>query len=214
MKSEPQKAETIRRALSSSSSLAISLPLSGGVFELEIVDERPGFLAFYAKDGMSLFKNEGGGHRWQRVPPNERRGRVHTSTVTVAVLDPTPVERHVLDLAEVDIIATRGTGPGGQHRNTTNSCIVATHRPTKITARVDMRSQHRSKELALQILAAKLGNMVAEKAANTTNQARQSQIGSGMRGDKIRTYRTQDDRVKDHRTNRSWRLSAWAQGDW
>lgn len=171
-------------------------------------------MSFYCQRGLALFKDEGGGHRWQRVPPNERRGRVHTSTVTVAVLDPHPQEKLTLNLADVEIVATRGTGPGGQHRNTTNSCIVATHRPTKLTARVDMRSQHRSKELALQILAAKLKAIADEKVSGEANATRAAQIGSGMRGDKVRTYRTQDDQVKDHRTGKSWRLSAWSQGFW
>lgn len=179
-----------------------------------MIDERPGLLAFFVPGGWETFKAEGGGHRWQRVPPTERRGRVHTSTVTVAVLDPKNNEISTLRHSDVEIVATRGTGPGGQHRNTTNSCIVATHRPTKIRVRVDMRSQHQSKELALQILGSKIKALADEASASTENRSRQDQIGSGMRGDKIRTYRTQDDRVTDHRSGRNWRLRDWASGAW
>lgn len=190
------------------------MPQSGGAFSLEVIDERPGFLAFYVPNGWDTFCKEGGGHRWQRVPPNERRGRVHTSTVTVAVMEPRTARPGDVSLADVEIVATRGTGPGGQHRNTTNSCIVATHRPTGLRARVDMRSQHRSRELALQILSAKLRAEAEGEAADSENAQRQAQIGSGMRGDKIRTYRTQDDRVTDHRTGKGWRLRDWTAGAW
>lgn len=171
-------------------------------------------LVMHIPDGWHLFSQEGGGHRWQRVPPTERRGRVHTSTVTVAVMKPRDSGPTTLKLSEVDIVATRGTGPGGQHRNTTNSCIVATHRKTGLKARVDMRSQHQSKALALQILEAKLNALETGAASSDENRSRQAQIGSGMRGDKIRTYRTQDDRVTDHRTGRTWRLQDWATGIW
>lgn len=211
---ERPKAGTIPSPSSWSSSSATRRRPSGGVFSVDVFDSRPGFIAFYAAGGMGLFSAEGGGHRWQRVPPNERRGRVHTSTVTVAVLDPHPPTSFRLNLGDVSIVATRGTGPGGQHRNTTNSCIVATHRPSGLTARVDMRSQHRSRALALEILSAKLSGRAERANAESANRVRQEQIGSGMRGDKIRTYRTQDDRVTDHRTNRTWRLRDWAQGSW
>lgn len=161
-----------------------------------------------------LFRNEAGGHRYQRVPPTEKRGRVQTSTVTVAVLDPDAPVRFKLNEADVDIQTTRGSGPGGQHRNKTDSCVVATHKPSGLTVRVDMRSQHQSRSVALQILGARLADAEEDRARNARASARKEQVGSGMRGDKVRTYRSQDDRVTDHRTNRTWSLKSWSRGQW
>lgn len=114
----------------------------------------------------------------------------------------------------MDIQTTRGSGPGGQHRNKTDSCVVATHRPSGLTVRVDMRSQHQSRAMALQILAAKLADAAESGVRQAQASIRREQVGSGMRGDKIRTYRSQDDRVTDHRTNRTWSLRAWSRGAW
>ncbi len=148
------------------------------------------------------------------MPPTEKRGRVHTSTITVAVLDPVAADRYELDMRDVDIKKTLGTGPGGQHRNKTESCVIATHRPTGIAARVDMRSQQQSLSMALRILSAKLADIEAVERDKGRNAERRTQVGSGMRGDKIRTYREQDDRVTDHRTHATFRLSLWMRGDW
>lgn len=148
------------------------------------------------------------------MPPTEKRGRVQTSTVTVAVLDPDAPTRFKLNEADVDIQTTRGSGPGGQHRNKTDSCVVATHRPSGLTVRVDMRSQHQSRSTALQILAARIAEAEEERARSARANDRKAQVGSGMRGDKIRTYRAQDDRVTDHRTNASWSLKTWLRGQW
>lgn len=181
-----------------------------------MTDERAGFVSvlFEGRGAKSLFADESGGHRWQRVPPTERHGRVHTSTVTVAVLDPCAGERFVLDLREVEIKKSLGTGPGGQHRNKTESCVTATHRPTGVAVRVDMRSQHQSLAMALRILATKLADADATQRKAHRDGERRGQVGSGMRGDKIRTYRTQDDRVTDHRTNGTFALRAWMRGEW
>jgi peptide chain release factor 1 len=169
---------------------------------------------FTGKGAKALFEREAGGHRWQRVPPNDKRGRVQTSTVTVAVLDPDQISRFVLDEREVDIVTTLGSGPGGQHRNKTESCVVATHRGSGLTVRVDMRSQNQSRTMALRILGARLAELERTRAAASREAERRRQVGSGMRGDKIRTYRTQDDRVTDHRTNAAWSLRRWLRGDW
>lgn len=171
-------------------------------------------MLFEGRGAKALFANEAGGHRWQRVPPTEKRGRVQTSTVTVAVLERVTEARFALDMRDVDIKKTLGTGPGGQHRNTTQSCVIATHRPTGLVARVDMRSQHQSLAMALRILAAKLGDAAERQRLESRNAARRTQVGSGMRGDKVRTYRAQDDRVVDHRTNQTFRLSLWMRGQW
>lgn len=169
-------------------------------------------MLFEGKGAKRLFKNEAGGHRWQRVPPTEKRGRVHTSTVTVAVLDPNVGSRFRLAESDVEIRTTRGSGPGGQHRNKTDSCVVATHKPTGTKVRVDMKSQHQSRTVALQILAAKLAEEQAGKSASDRNRTRKNQIGCGMRSDKVRTYRVRDNIVTDHRTGAKFKFKRFIQG--
>jgi peptide chain release factor 1 len=166
-------------------------------------------------EGESLdhLRLEAGGHRWQRVPPTERKGRVHTSTVTVAVLDPQDPKTPQLDPAEVRITLTRGSGPGGQHRNKVETCVVAIHEPTGLSVRIDGRSQAANRKMALAILATKLADQRAAAACTVQNRSRQEQVGSGMRGDKVRTYRVRDDQVVDHRTGQKFRLSAWMRGE-
>lgn len=162
----------------------------------------------------TLFQNEAGGHRWQRIPPTEKRGRVQTSTVTVAVLEPEMEERFQLPAHEVEISVTRGSGPGGQNRNMTNSCVIATHKPTGISVRIDMKSQQQGRKMALGILGARIKQQKQDQVSSGRSEERRQQVGSGMRGDKVRTYRTQDDRVTDHRTGQTWRLSSWIKGEW
>jgi protein subunit release factor A len=155
--------------------------------------------------------NEPGGHRIQRIPPTERRGRVHTSTVTVAILDPDRPQTTILD-RDLRIEWYSGTGAGGQHRNKhQNSCRI-THLPTGIMA----TAQCRSRENSLTEARSSIMQRVTAAAQNrvTTEQAedRRQQVGSGMRGDKIRTYRFQDDVVQDHRTGRRAQVSAVMRG--
>lgn len=189
---------------------------SGGVFDSELLESQPGLIivSFKGNGTKNLFGNEAGGHRWQRIPPTEKRGRVHTSTVTVAVLDPQNINSYILDEKDVEFKVSRGSGPGGQHRNKTESCVTAIHKPTKLSVRIDMRSQHQSKEMAIKILSAKLSIAESESNRNSRDFVRKEQVGSGMRGDKIRTYRQQDDQVNDHRTGKTWKLSKWIKGDW
>jgi peptide chain release factor 1 len=130
------------------------------------------------------------------------------------VLDPEGEDRFQLNESEVSIVAARGSGPGGQHRNKTESCIVATHKPTGLIVKIDMRSQHQSKMMALQILSARLAQQQREAFTNARAAKRKSQLGAGQRGDKRRTYRFQDDRVTDHVTGKTWKLSKWLRGDW
>ena len=114
-------------------------------------------LRITGRGAAAAFAREAGGHRWQRVPPNEKRGRVHTSTVTVAVLDE-PSE-HELRIApeDLDESFTRGTGPGGQHRNKRETAVVLRHVPTGITVRVDGgRSRHLNRQSALGLLRSRL----------------------------------------------------------
>jgi protein subunit release factor A len=124
---------------STSSSRSTRSSLRGAVFSLDVLDTRPGLTVFQAtgKRAWETFQNEPGGHRWQRVPPTEKRGRVHTSTVTVAVLsEPTEVELH-LDPRDLEWTATRGSGAGGQKRNVTANAVQLKHKPSCMMVRVE-----------------------------------------------------------------------------
>jgi peptide chain release factor 1 len=159
------------------------------------------------------FAHEPGGHRWQRVPPTERSGRVHTSTVTVAVLpEPSPCTLNLPD-KDLDWKTTRGGGPGGQNVNKVETCVVLTHRPTGLVVRCQTeRSQFRNKQLALEVLSARLQERIDSEAHGSRAGDRKAQVGSGMRGDKRRTIRTQDGQVHDHVTGRKWRYADYVAG--
>lgn len=161
------------------------------------------------------FGNEAGGHRWQRVPPTERRGRVHTSTVTVAVLpEPTDIEV-TLRPQDLEITACRGSGAGGQHRNVTDSAIQVRHKPTGLIAKCESeRSQHRNKANAIAVLRARVWEHMKATADRQRGRDRRVQIGSGMRGDKRRTIRCQDGHVRDHITGQSWNYEKYIAGLW
>ena len=151
---------------------------------------------------LSGLYNESGGHRIQRVPPTERKGRVHTSTVTVAITDPTEVAIKVAD-SDLRIEWYSGTGAGGQHRNKhQNSCRI-THIPSGTVATAQCRSRQNSLDQALSTIHKTVDKQVQNQYNNSIANDRKQQVGSGMRGDKIRTYRFQDDVVKDHVTNKS-----------
>jgi peptide chain release factor 1 len=169
------------------------------VFSLELLDNRPGIIRIRVsgEKALSLFKCEGGLHQWQRVPPTEKRGRVHTSTITIAVLPEIPTYQIKIDKRELDWKTCRGSGAGGQHRNVTDSAVQLTHIPTKIKIRCESeRSQHANKETALQILAARLKEAGENEQAESYNNNRKNQVGSGERGvQKVRIIRLQDDVV-------------------
>jgi len=158
-------------------------------------------LLFAGKDAAGLFRHEGGKHCVQRVPPTEKRGRRQTSIVTVAVTEPVQeIGISKLNMSEVTIMTKRGSGPGGQHRNKTESCVVARHNPTGISVTIDGREQHANKRLALRILAGKLEKAKVETAHILSANAKREQVGNGGRADKIRTYNFIDSRAVDHRT--------------
>ena len=163
---------------------------------------------------MEAFQNEGGGHRWQRVPPTEKRGRVHTSTVTVAVMrEPTPSEM-ALPRSDLRFKTCRGSGAGGQHRNVTDSAVQLTHIPTGTTVRCESeRSQHKNRRKAEALLRARL--LCAEQQASSASDAatRRAQVGSGMRGDKRRTIRLQANTVVDHVLGTRMRAKAYVRGE-
>ena len=149
---------------------------------------------------------EAGGHRWQRVPPTERSGRVHTSTVTVAAFEVLDEAKFVLRDTDIEVRTTKDSGPGGQHRNKTESCVVMKHRPTGLEAKASEKSQHQNRRTARMVLEARVKAHYDEIDRNKLDANRKAMVGSGMRGDKIRTYRERDDRVTDHRTGRQARL--------
>jgi peptide chain release factor 1 len=199
----------------SSSPSTRSLPPGAG-FSLELIDERPALLLFRVCGAAAAeaFRHEAGGHRWQRVPPNERRGRVHTSTITVAVLREPEARELALRESDLDWKTTTGSGPGGQHRNKSETAVVLTHLPTGLSVRWENgRSQHQNRERALGLLRARLLHREEEARHSAQNLSRREQLGSGMRGDKRRTIRTQEGVVTDHPTGRRWALRDYLRGD-
>ena len=167
------------------------------------------------RDADDVFRDEAGGHRWQRIPPNEKRGRVQTSTVTVAVL-PEPTETQVrIAPGDLEWATCRGSGAGGQHRNKTESAVQLVHRPTGVMVRCESeRSQHQNRATALALLRARLWATEQEKRVGGIAASRKAQIGSGMRGDKRRTIRVQDGVVNDHVTGKRWSFRDYERGDW
>lgn len=167
------------------------------------------------KKAQKLFQNESGGHRWQRCPPSENKGRIHTSTITVAVVQKTVESEVQLDDKDLEITTCRGSGAGGQHRNVTSSAVQVKHLPTGLIVRCEAeRSQHQNKLAAINLLQSKLQDCQDSKLSKQQAHNRKKQVGSGMRGDKIRTIRQQDGQVCDHVTGKTWRYKDYVKGNW
>lgn len=157
--------------------------------------------------------NESGGHRFQRIPPTEKRGRVHTSTVTVAAFEIKEVSQWKLREDDITVFTTKDSGPGGQHRNKTESCVVMRHEPTKIEAKAASKSQPQNRKTARELLEHRVALFMSEQVKSAADATRKEKVGTGMRGDKIRTYREQDDIVTDHRSGKKARLKKVLRGE-
>ena len=176
---------------------------------------REGDYAINGKGAFAKLKFESGVHRVQRVPDTESSGRIHTSTATVAVLPEAPEVDIEIDEKDLEIDTYRSSGAGGQHVNKTESAIRITHKPTGIVvACQDERSQIKNRERAMGYLKSKLYDYYQSQADKEYGDARRSQIGSGDRSEKTRTYNFPQNRVTDHRINYTmYNLESFMDGD-
>jgi peptide chain release factor 1 len=172
-------------------------------FKVESIDEN--VIKITGKGAFGLFKYEAGVHRVQRVPKTEKRGRVHTSTATISILP--ELEDIDLHISPDDITfeAFRAGGHGGQNVNKVSSAVRLVHTPTNtvVTARSE-RSQLQNREIAMKLLRAKLWEFEVEKQTLEIAAIRTTQVGRGMRSEKIKTYNFPQDRMTDHRIGKSW----------
>ena len=178
----------------------------GGVKELVVHIKGEGVFA--------KLKYESGVHRVQRVPTTESGGRVHTSAATVAVLpEAEDVDIHI-DPGDIRIDTMRASGAGGQHVNTTDSAVRITHLPTGLIVVSAEKSQHRNREIAMQVLKTRLYDRERERVDGERSADRKSQVGTGDRSERIRTYNFPQGRMTDHRIGLTlYRLDQILQGD-
>ena len=163
---------------------------------------------------FARLKYESGVHRVQRVPTTESGGRIHTSAATVAVLpEAEDVDIHV-DPGDIRIDTMRASGSGGQHVNTTDSAVRITHMPSGIVVTSSEKSQHRNREIAMQVLKTRLYDLERQRVDSERSEDRKSQVGSGDRSERIRTYNFPQGRMTDHRINLTlYKLDQVMQGD-
>lgn len=171
--------------------------------------------AVRGQGAYSKLKHESGVHRVQRVPVTESQGRIHTSTATVAVLPEMSEVEVAINPSDIRIDVFRAGGPGGQSVNTTDSAVRITHLPTGLVVSCqDEKSQLQNRARALQILRARLHAMEMERQIEEQSEARRSQVGTGERSEKVRTYNFPQNRVTDHRIGLTlYRLESVLAGD-
>ena len=193
-------------------------------WQVEIISESTGEVGGYkeviariiGQGAYSRLKFESGGHRVQRVPATEAQGRIHTSACTVAILpEADKLDDVVLNPVDLRIDTFRASGAGGQHINKTESAIRVTHLPTGLVVECqDGRSQHKNKEKALSVLAARIKDKQERERHAETAATRKSLVGSGDRSERIRTYNFPQGRVTDHRINLTlYKIDAIMDGD-
>lgn len=172
-------------------------------------------LAISGHRAYSRLKYESGVHRVQRVPSTESQGRIHTSAVTVAVLPEAEELEVEIEPHDLRIDVFRSSGPGGQSVNTTDSAVRITHEPTGLVVTCqDEKSQHKNKAKALKVLRARLLDMMMREQQDKTARDRKSQVGTGDRSERIRTYNFPQNRVTDHRLNLTlYKLEGVLEGD-
>jgi peptide chain release factor 1 len=172
-------------------------------FKTEIL--APGVIKISGSGVFEKLKFEGGVHRVQRIPKTERRGRIHTSTATVAVLPEIPETQIYINPADCELQFFRSSSQGGQNVQKVSSAVRIIHKPTGIVVSCQTeRDQWQNRQLAMSILRSKIWELEEERKRLQLADLRQV-IGRGMRAEKIRTYNYSQDRITDHRINKSWR---------
>jgi len=170
-----------------------------------LISQKNMTLTIKGENAFDKLKYEAGVHRVQRVPTTEKSGRIHTSTATVAILNKPKISQVQINPADLAIETARGSGPGGQHRNTRDTAVRIVHKPSGIEAKAESeRSQHQNKAKAMEIIKKKLNSQAQKQIKQKQAQTRRKQIGQAERSEKIRTYNFPQNRITDHRINKSW----------